>query len=119
MGCFLRCAEPAGRPPGFARALAWGVVSQISDDARLTALVSGEVQGVNFRNFVRRLAQDAGLSGYAENLSDGRVEVVAEGARDELEALLHQLQRGPAFAQVSAVDVTWGEVSGLEGFHIY
>ena len=87
--------------------------------ARLTALVSGAVQGVNFRNFVRRLARDAGLSGYAENLSDGRVEVVAEGPRDELEALLHQLYRGPSFAEVAGIDVTWGEVSGLEGFHTY
>jgi len=88
-------------------------------NARLTALVSGAVQGVNFRNFVRRLARDSGLSGYAENLSDGRVEVVAEGPKDELEALLHQLYRGPSFAEVAGVDVTWGEVSGLEGFHTY
>ncbi len=96
-----------------------GVSQPTQDSARLTVLISGQVQGVNFRNFVRRLAQDASLSGYAENLSDGRVEVVAEGPRDELEALLHQLQRGPAFARVAGVDVTWGEVSGLEGFHTY
>ncbi len=94
-------------------------MSQTDDIARLTALVSGEVQGVNFRNFVRRLARDAGLTGYAENLSDGRVEVVAEGPKGELTALLHQLQRGPTYAEVSAVDATWGEVSGLEGFHTY
>ncbi len=82
-------------------------------------LVAGEVQGVNYRNFVRRLAQDAGLSGYAENLSDGRVEVVAEGPREELEALLHLLYRGPTHAQVAGVDVAWGEASGLDGFQIY
>lgn len=82
-------------------------------------LVSGQVQGVNFRNFARRLAKDAGLSGYAENLSDGRLEVVAEGPRPELEALLHQLRRGPTYASVEGVDVTWGEESGLEGFHTY
>lgn len=86
---------------------------------RLSALVSGDVQGVGFRAFVRRLALDTGLSGYAENLQDGRVEVVAEGERSELEALVHQLRRGPAHAEVSAVDVTWGEASGLEGFHSY
>jgi acylphosphatase len=93
--------------------------SEPDREARLTALVSGEVQGVNFRNFARRLARDAGLAGYAENLSDGRVEVVAEGPRDELEALLYQLYRGPTHAQVEAIDVAWGEGSGLEGFHIY
>ncbi len=74
---------------------------------------------MNYRNFVRRLAKDAGLCGYAENLSDGRVEIVAEGPRDELEALLYQLRRGPTYAEVVAIDVAWGEVSGLEGFHIY
>ena len=94
-------------------------MSKTDDFARLTVLVSGRVQGVNFRNFVRRLARDAGLKGYAENLSDGRVEVVAEGPKTELTALLHQLQRGPSYAEVSAVDVTWGETSGLEGFHTY
>ncbi|ADI14129.1 acylphosphatase [Truepera radiovictrix] len=86
---------------------------------RLSALVSGSVQGVGYRAFVRRLALDAGLCGYAENLDDGRVEVVAEGERGELEALLHQLRRGPAHAEVRAVDVTWGEASGLEGFHTF
>ena len=94
-------------------------MSQTDDTVRLTVLVSGEVQGVNFRNFVRRLARDAGLRGYAENLSDGRVEVVAEGPKGELTALLHQIQRGPTYADVSGVDVAWGEVSGLEGFHTY
>ncbi len=86
---------------------------------RLSALVSGEVQGVGFRAFVRRLALDTGVSGYAENLSDGRLEVIAEGEKGALEALLHQLWRGPAHAEVAAVDVSWGEVSGLEGFHSY
>lgn len=94
-------------------------MSEAPAAARLTALVQGEVQGVNFRNYVRRFARDAGLAGYAENLSDGRVEVVAEGPRTELEALLHHLRRGPTYAVVEAVDVTWGEVSGLEGFQIY
>lgn len=86
---------------------------------RLSALVSGEVQGVGFRAFVRRLALDTGVSGYAENLSDGRLEVIAEGEKGALEVLLHQLWRGPAHAEVAAIDVSWGEVSGLEGFHSY
>lgn len=92
---------------------------QDQNAARLTALVSGSVQGVNFRSFVRRLAKDAGLSGYAENLADGRLEVVAEGPKDELEALLYQLHRGPTYAEIEGIDVTWGEVSGLEGFQTY
>ena len=95
-------------------------MSQPTDSpVRLTALISGEVQGVNFRNFARRLARDAGLAGYAENLYDGRVEIVAEGPKGELEALLYQLRRGPTYAEVAAVDVAWGEASGLEGFQTY
>ena len=90
-----------------------------NSSVRLTVLISGEVQGVNFRNFARRLALDAGLAGYAENLYDGRVEVVAEGPKGELEALLYQLRRGPTYAEVAAVDVAWGEASGLEGFQTY
>lgn len=86
---------------------------------RLTLLVSGEVQGVGFRAFVRRHALDLGLAGYAENLSDGRVEVVAEGERTDLEALLVKLKNGPAHALVTSLEQAWGEVTGLEGFYTY
>jgi acylphosphatase len=91
----------------------------MEDRQRLTALVSGEVQGVGFRAFARREAQDLGLAGYAENLADGRVEVVAEGPRSELEHLLHRLRQGPPHAVVTSVEVSWGEAGGLEGFYIY
>ncbi len=86
---------------------------------RLTALVSGEVQGVGYRAFARRIALDLRLAGYAENLDDGRVEVVAEGPRSELEAFAHLLRRGPAHAAVEALDLSWGESSGLDGFFVY
>ena len=88
-------------------------------EVRMTVLISGDVQGVGFRAFTRRHALDLDLSGYAENLDDGRVEIVAEGEKGDLEALLHQLQRGPAHAEVDNVDVTWGEEGDLEGFHTY
>lgn len=86
---------------------------------RVTALVSGAVQGVGYRRYAQRHARDLGLCGYAENLSDGRVEVVAEGSRPELERLLHRLRRGPPHAQVSAVDEQWSEATGLVDFHVY
>lgn len=85
----------------------------------MTVLVSGEVQGVGYRAFARRHALDLSLSGYAENLADGRVEVVAEGRRGDLEHLLIQLRRGPAHAVVGAVEVEWGEEGALEGFFTY
>ena len=77
------------------------------------------MQGVGFRAFARRLALDLGLCGHAENLSDGRVEVVAEGERGDLEHFLGQLERGPAHASVEETDQAWGEASGLEGFYTY
>lgn len=86
---------------------------------RLTALVSGEVQGVGYRAYARRHALDLRLAGTAENLGDGRVEVVAEGPRSELEHLLVFLRRGPAHAQVSRVEEHWSEGGRLNGFYVY
>jgi acylphosphatase len=92
----------------------------VSDtDARLTALISGRVQGVGYRAFARRHALDLRLAGSAENLSDGRVEVVVEGPREELEHLLVFLRRGPVHAEVEAVETHWSAGGGLHGFHVY
>lgn len=86
---------------------------------RLTALVSGTVQGVGYRNWVQRHARDLGLRGYAENLSDGRVEVIAEGGQAELDRLLHWLRRGPPHARVIEVQTQYSEATGLKDFHVY
>ena len=86
---------------------------------RLTALVSGTVQGVGYRRYVQRYARDLGLSGSAENLLDGRVEVVAEGPSEALARLLHWLRRGPPHARVSAVETQYSEATGLQDFHVY
>jgi len=59
---------------------------------RLTAWVSGRVQGVGFRWWVRASAQELALTGFAENLADGRVKVVAEGADDRCRDLLSRLE---------------------------
>jgi acylphosphatase len=67
-------------------------------------LVSGLVQGVGFRWFVARHARSLGLTGYARNLPDGRVEVVVNGPEESLPALARLLRAGPANAQVEAVE---------------
>ena len=90
-----------------------------AEKKRLTALVSGRVQGVGYRAFVRRFAKNNGISGYAENINDGRVEVVAEGHPADLEQLLLLLHKGPTHAKVSGIDASMGEASGLEDFYIY
>lgn len=68
-------------------------------------LVRGRVQGVGFRAFVRREAEKLGVSGWARNLADGRVEVHGQGTAEALDALAGRLWTGPA----------WSEVRGVEG----
>ncbi len=86
---------------------------------RIVALVSGNVQGVGYRAFAQRKAQELGLSGYAENLRDGRVEVVAEGPKEDLEQFLRFLRQGPRLARVEQVEAQWSEATGLRGFLTY
>ena len=87
---------------------------------RLEAEVHGRVQGVGFRWFVQRAAQRLGLVGYARNAPDGRrVEVVAEGARADLDALLAELRRGPAGSHVERVTESFSAATGgFSGFEI-
>ena len=72
-------------------------------------LVSGRVQGVFFRYSALRKAQQLGLVGYAKNLNDGRVEIVAEGGKANLMSLLDWAHQGPSHAYVSGVEVKWEE----------
>jgi acylphosphatase len=83
---------------------------------RVVALVSGDVQGVGYRWFVRGLASPAGLAGSARNLPDGRVEVVLEGAEDSIAALLDALDGPDAPGSVSGVDVRDEPAQGSTGF---
>jgi acylphosphatase len=78
--------------------------------ARMTARVSGRVQGVGFRYWVRQEAESLALTGWATNLPDGRVEVVADGPRDSCEALLAALQSSGTPGYVRDVVVSWSAV---------
>lgn len=66
-------------------------------------LVSGKVQGVFYRASAARKAAELGVTGYARNLSDGRVEVLACGEPAAVKALCEWLWEGPAYAQISDV----------------
>jgi acylphosphatase len=81
-------------------------------------LVSGRVQGVGYRYFTLQTAESLGISGFARNLPDGRVEVVAEAADDVLAAFEERLREGPSFSSVSEVERTSIEPRGDRGFHI-
>jgi acylphosphatase len=83
---------------------------------RAVAVVSGDVQGVGYRWFVRSIAEAAGLAGSASNLPDGRVEVVLEGPGDEVAAALEQLDGPRAPGTVRRVDVRHETVQGSSGF---
>lgn len=78
-------------------------------DVRLTAWVHGTVQGVGFRWWTRCRALELGLTGYAANLADGRVQVVAQGPRDAGEKLLQQLDGGGAPGRVDKVVADWSQ----------
>ena len=65
--------------------------------------VSGRVQGVYFRGATQRRAEELGVRGYARNLADGRVEVLACGAADAVAGLCEWLREGPPSARVTAV----------------
>jgi acylphosphatase len=77
--------------------------------AQFKAIVHGRVQGVCFRAQTVATGRRLGLCGYARNLADGTVEVVAAGADDRLNELLDFLHRGPEIARVDRVDLTWDD----------
>ncbi len=81
-------------------------------------LISGRVQGVGYRYFAERSAQATGVTGWARNLDDGRVEVHANGTADQLDDFEARLRQGPRFADVRSVEATDVAVLELSGFHI-
>lgn len=89
------------------------------DTQRWQLLISGRVQGVYYRASTEQKASDLGLTGYARNLADGRVEVVAEGPEDRLSELKSWCKDGPPEARVAAVNVTTHPATGeFNGFSV-
>lgn len=86
--------------------------------ARCHLWVRGRVQGVGFRVFALQQAQRWGVAGWARNLPDGRVEIVAEGDIRGLEEFVVGMRRGPAGAGVEDVRVEWEAPTNMHGFRI-
>ncbi|WP_232237456.1 MULTISPECIES: acylphosphatase [Actinoalloteichus] len=84
-----------------------------TDEVRLTAWVAGRVQGVGFRWWTRCRALELGLSGYAENLPDGRVAVVAQGPRASGRRLLALLRSEQPPGVVDTVVPLWTPVEDI------
>jgi acylphosphatase len=86
--------------------------------ARLRLSIHGRVQGVWFRDSVRRTAAEHGVNGWAENLPDGSVEAVLEGDPAAVAAVAAFCRRGPGHARVDHVDERQEPAEGLQGFEI-
>ena len=88
-------------------------------EKRVSARITGRVQGVGFRNFTRRRARGLDVTGWVRNESDGSVRLEAEGPADALESLVEAVHNGPRMARVEDVDVDWSEAAdAFEGFRV-
>lgn len=70
-------------------------------------LVEGKVQGVGFRYFVKRVAEETNLTGWVRNLYDERVEIIAQGKPDQLAIFIAAVREGPTSALVSNLTIEW------------
>ena len=92
---------------------------EVNRKMQLFVLISGKVQGVGFRNFTQMNAKKLGINGYAKNLANGKVEVIAEGDKSQLDALIALLKKGPRFARVDSLEVDERSFTGeYESFGI-
>ena len=81
-------------------------------------IVKGRVQGVGFRYFTHRVAQEVGVRGWVKNLPNGTVEVCAEGDMEPMEQFLSRINKGPSLGFVEAVEVGEVETEGYQDFLI-
>ena len=85
---------------------------------RRRVVVHGHVQGVYFRDTVRRRARSAGVAGWVRNNADGTVEAVLEGEPEAVERIVEACRRGPRGARVDRIEVVPEEPEGLSGFQV-
>ncbi|HEX9890748.1 MAG TPA: acylphosphatase [Actinomycetota bacterium] len=81
-------------------------------------MISGQVQGVFFRQSAHQVAADLGLGGWVRNLPDGRVEAVFEGNRGAVDKAVAWCREGPPWAAVDRFEVSEEPEEGLDGFKI-
>lgn len=85
---------------------------------RVQIIISGFVQGVGFRHFVRAKARELGLAGWVKNLpaqagtENGMVEVLVEGEKEKLEKLIKLCKEGPMLSEVKDVSIEWQKETG-------
>jgi acylphosphatase len=90
-----------------------------SDLQRAHVVVSGQVQGVFFRDSTRQKAEDLDLAGWVKNTPDGQVEALFEGPSDRVREMVRWCEEGPQQASVENVDTDFEAAGGdLEGFKV-
>lgn len=72
--------------------------------------LSGFVQGVGFRRYIQKQAQGMAVGGWVRNLPDGKVEMLLQGERQEVEMVIEACRQGPFLAEVDEVEIEWEEV---------
>ncbi|WP_394237806.1 acylphosphatase [Niallia oryzisoli] len=78
---------------------------------QLHIIVSGKVQGVGYRYFSQMKAVQYGVTGWAKNLADNSVEIVAVGSKDQLDPFVEELRIGNPFSKISDMEITESEVT--------
>jgi acylphosphatase len=90
----------------------------MSQGTRIHVVVHGHVQGVFFRDTLRRSAREHDVSGWVRNRGDGTVEAVFEGDDSAVERMVDWMRSGPSSAWVERVDITEEEPEGLSDFGV-
>ena len=89
------------------------------DTLTVNMKITGKVQGVGFRYFVLRQAQELGITGRVSNKSNGDVEAFAQGEKADLEQFIAKVKEGPSFSRVEDVSLNWlNEAEQYFGFEI-
>ena len=90
----------------------------MANEERAHVYVSGQVQGVSFRDATRQQAEELGLGGWVRNLQDGRVEAVFEGESETVRQMIEWCESGPSSADVDDVSVEQETPERLSGFEV-
>ena len=93
--------------------------SQPEDNLTVNMKITGKVQGVGFRYYVLRQAQELGIRGWVSNKPNGDVEALAQGEKTDLEQFIFKVKEGPSFSRVEDVSLNWlNEAEQYFGFEI-
>lgn len=80
--------------------------------SRAHVFIEGNVQGVFYRSWTHKTAKEIGLTGFVNNLEDGRVEALFEGEKGKVEEMITKCKEGSKSSQVKHIDIVWEDPKG-------